>query len=78
MVASDTVLIEHKIFDPEKGTTKVTMSKLQPVYYISNIQMCFLSTKQILQSRLRVEDNKSSSTFYDKSGDAILLAITNL
>jgi len=28
IVASGTVLIEHEIFDPEKGTTKVTMSKL--------------------------------------------------
>ena len=28
MVASSTVLIKHEIFDPEKGTTKVAMSKL--------------------------------------------------
>ena len=28
MVASGTVLIEHKIFDPNKGTTKVVVSKL--------------------------------------------------
>jgi len=28
MVASGTALIEHKIFDPEKGTTKVVISKL--------------------------------------------------
>ena len=37
IVASGTVLIEHKIFDSEKETTKVTISKLWPVYYISNI-----------------------------------------
>ena len=28
MVAFDTVLIEYEIFDPEKGTTKVTVLKL--------------------------------------------------
>ena len=37
MVASGSVLIEHEIFDPEKGTTKVAVSKLWPVYYISGI-----------------------------------------
>ena len=34
--------------------------------------MCFFSTKQILQSELRVKDNKSSFTFHNKSSDAIL------
>ena len=34
------------------------MSKLQPVYYVSGMQICLLSTEQILQSVLRVEDNK--------------------
>jgi len=28
MVISSTVLIEHEILNPEKGTTKVAMSKL--------------------------------------------------
>jgi len=40
--------------------------------------MCLLSTGQILQSGLRVEGDKSGSTFCDKSGDAILLATPNL
>ena len=40
--------------------------------------MCFLSTRQILQSRLRVEGNKSGSTFYDKFGNTVLLATPNL
>jgi len=48
MVTSDTILIEHKIFDPKKGTTKVAISKPWLVYYISNMQMYFLFTKQIL------------------------------
>ena len=78
MVAFDTVLIEYEIFDPEKGTTKVTVLKLQPVYCVSSIQIYFLSTKQFLQSGLRVKDNKSGSTFCDKSGDAVLLATPNL
>ena len=78
MVASGTVLIEHKIFDPEKETTKVVMSKLQPVYCVSSIQMHLLSTEQILQSELRVKGNKSSSTFCDKSSDTVLLATFNL
>ena len=34
IVAFSTVLIEHKIFDSKIKTTKVTMSKLWPVYYI--------------------------------------------
>ena len=78
MVASGTILIEHEIFDPEKGTIKVAVSKLWLVYYISGMQMYFFSAEQILYSRLRVEDNKSGSTFCDKYGDAILLAIPNL
>ena len=40
--------------------------------------MCLLFTGQILQFGLRVEDNKSSSTFYNKSGDTVLLATPNL
>jgi len=28
MVVSSTILIEHEIFDPEKGTTKIAVSKL--------------------------------------------------
>ena len=63
MVASNTVLIEHEIFDPKKGATKVAVSKLWPVYYISNMQMHLLSTEQIFQSRLRVEGNMSQTSF---------------
>jgi len=40
--------------------------------------MHLLFTRQILQSGLRVEGNKSSSTFCDKSGDAVLSATPNL
>ena len=54
------------------------MSKIWLVYCVSGIQMCLFSTGQILQSRLRVEGNKSDFTFCDKSGDAVLLAIPNL
>ena len=53
------------------------MSKLQPVYCISSMQIYFLFTKQIFQSRLRVEGNKSSSIFCDKSIDAILSTTPN-
>jgi len=65
-------------FDSEKRTTKVAVLKLWPVYYVSSIQICLLSTRQILQSGLRVKDNKSSSTFYNKSSDAVLSATPNL
>ena len=78
MVAFGTVLIEHKIFDLAKETNKVAMSKLQPVYYVPSMQMCLLSTRQVLQSGLRVEGNKSGSTFHNKSGDAVLWATSNL
>ena len=40
--------------------------------------MYLLFTEKILQSGLRVEGNKSSSIFYDKSDNAILLATPNL
>ncbi len=40
--------------------------------------MHLLSTGQILQSGLRVEGNISGSTYCNKSGDAVLLAIPNL
>jgi len=78
MVTFDTVLIEHEIFYPKKGTTKVAVSKLWPVYCVPGMQMYFLSTRQIFQSGLRVEGNKSGSTFCDKSDDAVLLATPNL
>jgi len=42
------------------------------------MQIHFLSIKQILQSELRVEGNKSGFIFYNKSGNAILSAIPNL
>jgi len=48
IVASGTVLTEYEIFDPEKEITKVVMSKLQLVYYVSDMQICLLSTRQIL------------------------------
>ena len=77
MVASSTVPIEHEILNPETETIKVTMLKLQPVYYVSSIQIYLLS-RQILQSRLRVKGNKSGFTFYNKSGYTILLVTSNL
>jgi len=48
IVTSDTILIEHKIFDLEKKTIKISMSKLWPVYYVPSIQICLLFTKQII------------------------------
>ena len=78
MVTSGTILIEHEICDPKKGTTKVVISKPWLVYYISSMQMYLLSTKQILQSELKVKGNKSSFTFHDKSGDVVLSATSNL
>jgi len=48
IVTSDTILIEYKIFDLEKKTIKISMSKLWPVYYVPSIQICLLFTKQII------------------------------
>ena len=48
IVTSDTILIEHKIFDLEKKTIKISISKLWPVYYVPSIQICLLFTKQII------------------------------
>ena len=42
------------------------------------MQMHLLSTRQILQFRLRVEGDKSSSTFYDKFGNTVISATSNL
>ena len=36
-VTSNTVLIEYEIFNPEKETTQVAVSKLWLVHYISGI-----------------------------------------
>ena len=44
MIASGTVLIEHEIFDPEKETIMIAVSKLRLVYYVSGMQMYLLST----------------------------------
>ena len=54
------------------------MLKLWPVYCVSDIQMYLLSTGQISQSILRVEGDKSDSTFCDKSDNAVLSATPNL
>ena len=54
------------------------MSELCLVYCIPSMQICLLSTGQILESGLRVEGNKSGSTFHNNSSDAILSAISNL
>ena len=53
------------------------MSKLWPVYCVPDIQIYLLSTGQISQSGLRVEGDKSDSTFCDKSDDAVLSATSN-
>jgi len=78
IVASSTVLIEYEVFDSERKTTKVAISKLWLVYCVLSMQIYLLSIKQILQSGLRVKGDKSGSTFYDKSGNAVLLATPNL
>ena len=54
------------------------MSKIWLVYYVSGMQIYLLFTGQILQSILKVEDDKSSSTFCDKFSNAVLLATSNL
>ena len=38
----------------------------------------FLSTRQIFQFELRVKGNRSGFNFYNKFGDAVLLAAPNL
>ena len=48
MVASSTILIKYKIFNSEKETTKVVVSELWLVYCVPGMQMCLLSTGQIL------------------------------
>ena len=48
IVVSSTILIEHEIFDPEKWTTKISVSKLWPVNCVSSMQIHLLSTRQIL------------------------------
>jgi len=40
--------------------------------------MYLLSTRQIFQFQLRVAGDKSSSTFYDKSGNTVISATSNL
>jgi len=54
------------------------VSELCLVYCVPSMQICLLSTGQILESGLRVEGNKSGSTFHNNSSDAILSAISNL
>ena len=68
MITSGTVLIENEIFNSKKETIKVAMSKLWLVVYcVSSIQI----HEQILEFGLRVEGDKSSSTFYNKSSNAV-------
>jgi len=54
------------------------MSKIWLVYCVPGMQMYLLSTGQILQFGLKVEGDKSGSTFYNKSSDAVLSATSNL
>ena len=37
IIALGTFLLENKIFDPEKATTKIAILKLWPVYYVSDM-----------------------------------------
>jgi len=77
IVAVGTVLIEHKIINPKDRSTRTAISKLWPVYYVSSMTMCLLSTGQLLQSGLSVKGTVDSSTFCDLSGDAVLCALPN-
>jgi len=78
MVAVGTVLIEHEIIDPKNKTTRTAISKLWPVYCIPGMTICFLSTGQLLQSKLSIESTMDGSTFCDLSGDTVLSALPNL
>jgi len=78
MVAVGTVLIEHEIIDPKNRTTRTAISKLWPVYCVSSITICLLSTGQLLQSGLSIEGTIDGSTFRDLSGDIVLSALPNL
>jgi len=78
MVAVGTVLIEHEIIDPKNRTTRTAISKLWPVYYIPSMTMYLLSTRQLLQSGLSIEDTMDGLTFCDLSGDVVLSTLPNL
>ena len=78
MVAVGTVLIEHEIIDPKDRTTRTAISKLWPVYCVLGMTMCLLSTGQLLQSGLSIEDTMYGSIFCDSSGDAVLSVLPNL
>ena len=52
IVASGIVLIEHKIFNSDKETTKVAVLKQWLVYHVSSMQLYFFSTRQILSLSL--------------------------
>jgi len=78
MVAIGTVLIEHEIIDPKNRITRIAISKLWPVYYVPGMTMYLLSTEQLLQSGLSIEDTIDSSTFCNSSGDAVFSVLPNL
>ena len=78
MISTSTILIEYEIFDPEKGTTEVFILKLWPVYCVPGMQIYLLFTRQIIQFSLRVENNKSGSTFHNKFDNTVLLATSNI
>ena len=61
-----------------KGLPRLLYQNYDQYIVSLGIQIHLLSTRQIFQSRLRVKDDKSGFTFCDKSGDAILLDISNL
>ena len=78
MVTVGTVLIEHEIIDPKDRTTRTAISKLWPVYCVPGMTMCLLSTGQLLQSGLSIEDTMNGLTFCNSSGDIVLSALPNI
>jgi len=78
IIAFKTVLIEHEIFNSKKETTKVAVSKIWPLYCVSDIQIyLFIKSRTTFivfysQSRLKNLFSK------DKFGNAVLLVVSNL
>jgi len=76
IVTSGTILIKHKSLILRKKLPRLLYQNYGQ--YIVSLVCRYIFSGQILQSELRVEDNKNGSTCHDKSGNAILLAISNL
>jgi hypothetical protein len=69
-----TVLIQHKIHDSRTGTCKMSITSLEPVFFVPGMNDQLMSSRQLLQTGLQSKSDRNGTVFKDESGLPILSA----